>query len=177
MCIRDSPYVIARGTAFYERKEIKDALAYLRIVANPSDEVSLRRIVNVPTRGIGSTTLDKIEMWALQRQLNLFEAMKQASRGGLDLNARAAGAIARFTTMVEMWRDAASSGGFDGFMGAAPTEKAALAQLVERIIKESGLEGMYRNLKNEDDLERLENLNELINAAADFRPPPPEIGE
>jgi DNA helicase-2/ATP-dependent DNA helicase PcrA len=95
----------------------------------------------------------------------------------MELTSRAAGAIARFTTMVEMWRDAASSGGFESFMGAAPTEKAALAQLAERIIKESGLEGMYRSLKNEEDIERLENLNELINAAADFRPPPPEMGE
>jgi DNA helicase II / ATP-dependent DNA helicase PcrA len=171
------PYVIARGTAFYERKEIKDALAYLRMVANPNDEVSLRRIVNVPARGIGSTTLEKIEMWALNRQLNLFEGIKQASRGGVELTTRAAGAIARFTAMVEMWRDAAASGAFEGLMGTRSTEKAALAELVERIIKESGLEAMYRNKSSEEDIERLENLNELINAAADFAPPPPELGE
>ncbi len=171
------PYVIARGTAFYDRREIKDALSYLRMVANPNDEVSLRRIVNVPPRGIGSTTLEKIEMWALNRQLGLFEAMKQACRGGMELTTRSAGAIAKFTTMVEMWRDAAAAGAFEGLMGSAPTEKAALAELVERIIKESGMEAMYRRAKNEEDIERLENLNELINAAADYAPPPPELGE
>lgn len=171
------PYVIARGTAFYERKEIKDALAYLRIVANPSDEVSLRRVVNVPARGIGSTTIEKIEMWALQHQLGLFDAMRASSEGGLELQARTAKALGKFTTLVAGWRDAAARGSFDGFLGHVPTHKAALAELVERIIKESGMEGMYKSAKNEEDLERLENLNELINAAADFIVPPPELGE
>lgn len=172
------PYVIARGTAFYERKEIKDALAYLRIVANPSDEVSLRRIVNVPTRGIGATTLERIEMWALQNQTSLFEALRQCADGGLgELQARTAKSISKFTAMVDIWRSAAANGAFDGFLGSEPNEKAALAELVERIIKESGLEAMYRSAKTEEDLERLENLNELINAAADFNAPPQELGE
>ena len=184
------PYVIARGTAFYERKEIKDALAYLRLVANPSDEVSLRRVVNVPARGIGATTIEKIEMWALQRQLGLFDALREVSGGrggGPELQARTANAVSRFVQHVEGWRAAAAGASFDMFMGQpslheaiAPkpaTEKAALAELVERIIKESGMEAMYRGARNEEDLERLENLNELINAAADFAAPPPELGE
>ena len=189
------PYVIARGTAFYERKEIKDALAYLRLVANPSDEVSLRRVVNVPARGIGATTIEKIEMWALQRQLGLFDALREAGRGGggPELQARTANAVSRFVQHVESWRAAATGTAFDMFMGQAapphvrpqgsaqsttpPGEKAALAELVERIIKESGMEAMYRSARNDEDLERLENLNELINAAADFAAPPPELGE
>ncbi|MBZ0171450.1 MAG: UvrD-helicase domain-containing protein, partial [Phycisphaerales bacterium] len=70
------PYVIARGTAFYQREEIKNTVAYLRVVANTADDVSLDRIVNTPTRGIGKTSLDKVRLAALQRGVPLFEMMR-----------------------------------------------------------------------------------------------------
>ena len=74
------PYQIARGTEFYNRKEIKDVLAYLRVVANPADQVNLTRIVNVPTRGLGDASLKQIEAYGIARQLTLFEALGDASR-------------------------------------------------------------------------------------------------
>jgi DNA helicase-2/ATP-dependent DNA helicase PcrA len=166
------PYVIARGTAFYERKEIKDALSYLRLVANPNDEVSLRRIINAPPRGIGASTLDKIEIFAINNQIGLFEALRRANGPGMgDLTARAQNAIAKFVATVDGWREAAM-GKTGMLMGSG--EKAAFAELVERIIKESGLEAMYRQSKSEEDIDRLQNLEELINAAAEFSAPPQE---
>ncbi|MCI0675112.1 MAG: UvrD-helicase domain-containing protein [Phycisphaerales bacterium] len=177
------PYLIARGTAFYERKEVKDALAYLRLVANPNDEVSLRRIINVPARGIGSTSLDKIAIFAIDRQVGLFEALTRAGELATvgQLSSRATGAIARFVAMVEGWRDAAvgnstTTSHLLGSQGSNPAPgRAALAELVERIIRESGLEATYRRSKVEEDIERLENLEELINAAAEFSPPIPGV--
>ena len=172
------PYVIARGTAFYDRKEIKDALAYLRIVANPNDEVSLRRIVNTPTRGIGDTSLNKVEIFAINNQLRLFDALQRAGEIS-DLSARAVNAMTRFTAMVAAWRTAASGNTASGTDMLMPGShgKAALAELVERIIRESGLEMMYKKSKAEEDRERLENLDELINAAAEFVPPEDESGQ
>ena len=156
------PYVIARGTAFYDRKEVKDALAYLRLIVNPNDEVSLRRIINTPTRGIGSTTLKKVELFAYNSQLRLFEALGRAGEVS-GLTTRAVGAIGRFVKLVEDWRSAAAEDSQSSLL-----ESSSLAGLVERIVRESGLEATYRNSKAEEDRERLENLAELISAAAQF---------
>lgn len=191
------PYIIARGTAFYDRKEIKDALAYLRVVANPNDEVSLKRIVNTPTRGIGNTTLDRVEIFAIRNQLSLFEAMRRVSEVP-ELTARAMNAMTKFVAMVDCWRvglDGGKSRGLQSAAGAGeseyqndllphepttPTpalplqeegaERNALADLVERVIRESGMEQHYRNAKIEEERERLDNLEELISAAAEFTP-------
>ncbi|MFX6234605.1 3'-5' exonuclease, partial [Acinetobacter baumannii] len=68
-------HILVGGQRFYERKEIKDALAYLRVVLNPSDDVSVRRVVNVPGRGLGPGALGKVDAWAVERGVTLFEAM------------------------------------------------------------------------------------------------------
>src|SRR5438045_3262275 len=73
------PYQIARGVEFYNRKEIKDVLAYLRVVANPADEVSLTRIVNVPTRGIGDSSIKMLQTWAVANGISLWQAMERAT--------------------------------------------------------------------------------------------------
>ena len=160
------PYVIARGTAFYERKEVKDALAYLRLVANTRDEVSLRRIVNKPARGIGKTTLQKIEIFAIDKQLRLFDALGRAHEVR-DLGPRAVKSISGFVRLIETVR-AEGAGPLDA------GDSAGLARLVERIIRESGLEAMYRGVGSEDEHQRPENLDELISAAAQFAPPASE---
>ena len=97
------PYQIARGVEFYNRKEIKDALAYLRVVANPNDQVSLERIANVPTRGISDATLRSLENYAAARGIGLWDAMQQAP-GAEGLSARAAGSIKAFVEKVQKWR-------------------------------------------------------------------------
>ncbi len=170
------PYVIARGTAFYDRKEIKDALAYLRVVANPNDEVSLRRIVNVPARGIGKTTLDKIEIFAIQNHTDHFQAIRLVEEES-GLTPRAVQSVKKFAAQVEAWRamDARFAGSADDLLAASPPgaseSGSALAELVERVIRESGMEALYRNAKAEEERERFDNLEELISAASEFAPP------
>ena len=94
------PYQIARGTEFYNRKEIKDALAYLRLIANPKDEVSLTRIVNTPTRGISDASVKSLQAFGVARGLGLWEAMQRADDCDA-LNTRAKGSVAKFVQQVE----------------------------------------------------------------------------
>jgi len=100
------PYVIARGTEFYNRKEIKDVLAYLRLIANPADEVSLSRIVNVPTRGLGDASLKQIAAWGIGNQRPLFDALAVANRIP-GVSTRAANAAVKFVALVKKWRELA----------------------------------------------------------------------
>lgn len=155
------PYTIARGTAFYQREEIKHALAYLRVVANPADDVSLLRIVNTPSRGIGDTSMQKVEDLAAQRGITMLEAMRQAP-GAIELTARAATQIGKFVKMVEGWMGLHEEG-----MLAMAAAEGSLAELVARVISESGLEQMYKSAAEPEEA-RLENLDELVSSARDF---------
>lgn len=166
------PYVIARGTAFYQREEVKHALAYLRAVANPADDVSVGRIVNVPTRGIGDTTLGKIESWAAQSGATLFEALRRSAlpgSGAVDLGPKAAAAIGKFVNLIDSWRGAAPLTPDDHLtLAKAEQVRGSLASLVERVLTESGLEDMYKKGRTDTDEERLENLAELVSSAQEF---------
>jgi len=158
------PYVIARGTAFYEREEVKDALAYLRVLANQRDDVSLRRIVNKPARGIGAASIKACEAQVAARGLPLIDALALAAAGGVEgVSSRAAPAIARFIALIESWS------GRGEFLGTGVG--GSLASLVEQVIKESGLDDHYRKRDDAADLageERAENLAELVSGARDF---------
>tara|TARA_Y100000589_G_scaffold291068_1_gene294234 strand:- start:14204 stop:16429 length:2226 start_codon:yes stop_codon:yes gene_type:complete len=154
------PYVVARGTAFYERAEIKDALSYLRLVVNPRDEVALRRIINTPPRGIGKTSLDRVEKHAILNRMGLGEAIRNAEQVPA-LTARARSALGRFDEMVEAWRSDADGGSL----------LLDLPDFVSRVIRESGLEKSLRTGASEEDIARLENLDELVTAAAEWTPP------
>ncbi len=160
------PYTIARGTAFYEREEVKSALAYLRLVANMADDVSLLRIVNTPARGIGETTITKIEEWAAGRGMPVLAAMREREAYA-GVSARSASAAAKFVEMVDGW----TGGGT--FMGAEGLPVAgSLAELVDRVVRESGLYGMYKAQAaasgSDSDAERLDNLDELVSSAREF---------
>jgi len=144
------PYQIARGVEFYNRAEIKDVLAYLRVAVNPADEVSLRRIINTPPRGIGKTTIDRLMSAARTSGRNLLEMCAQA--GTVASVRRAAPKLVAFAEMIR------------GF-GEAPSS-SPVRPLVERILVESGLQ---RHLEQADpEGERLANVNELITAAAEY---------
>ncbi len=156
------PYKIARGTAFFDREEIKTAIAYLRVVANQADTVSLLRVVNTPTRGIGKTTLDVIQGAAIRANITLFEGLSRSKE--LGLSPRAVTSVDKFVTMVNEWTGGGS------FMGASVA--GTLHELVEHVITESGLEAHYKKQAkasgSESDEERLDNLSELITSARDF---------
>ncbi len=162
------PYVIARGTAFFEREEIKNALGYLRVVANPADSVSLARIINTPSRGISDASMNSAEVYAAQTKLTIMDALRQAEAIEA-LSPRARGSIAKFLSMLDAWT---GNGTFMGVGGAGERATGSLAALVERIIKESGLERMYETQakagKSEADAERLDNLAELVTSAREF---------
>jgi len=156
------PYTIVRGTAFFQRREVKDALAYLRLIVNPNDEVNLRRIINTPPRGIGNTTLRKVDFFAIDQNLRLFDALKRACEVQ-GLTHRAVNAIAKFVKTVEGWRAIAHMPNTDPF-----ERTDELPELVKRVLRESGMESHYKESDTDEDAERLENLNELITSAAEF---------
>lgn len=155
------PYVVVRGTAFYQREEIKNALGYLRVVANTADDVSLLRIVNTPSRGIGKTGLAAAQVYAGDRGVPVFEALRRAGEVPA-LSGRARNAMGEFASLIDGWNGAGS------FMGS--DVPGSLRDLVERVIEESGLEAYYRKLaaKNDEDADRLDNLEELVSSAAEF---------
>jgi DNA helicase-2/ATP-dependent DNA helicase PcrA len=157
------PYVIARGTAFYEREEVKTAMAYLRVVANPADSVSLGRIVNTPTRGIGDASVNAVEVFAGTQAITLYEGFRRAERIE-GLSPRARGSISKFIATVDSWT------GSGTFLGEGVS--GSLSDLVERVIVESGLRKMYeaqaRTSGSESDAERLDNLDEVVSSAREF---------
>ncbi len=157
------PHAVARGTAFYERREIKDALAYLRLLLNPNDDIALRRIINVPTRGIGKTTMDRMEADARAHGQQLGEVMRRISSvpGVTD---RARKAVGRFVTMIDGWI-AEMTGGMLGL---------DLADLVSMVLRDSGLESSM--VDSDDGEDRIANLSELVSAAADLIIEPDEEG-
>ena len=147
----DIPYRVIGGTKFYDRKEVKDAIAYLRCVANPADEISIRRVINVPRRGVGDTSLDKVAALATEQRLGLSVALRRAGQAGV--GGAALRGINDFITLI------------DSLVGEVEQGPAhLLRELLER-------SGYLAELRNEDTIEsqgRVENLEELIGAAEEF---------
>ena len=152
------PYQIVGGVRFYERAEIKDAMAYLSVVSNKDDSVSLERIINVPKRGLGATSVARLGEYASRNGISLYDALSEAGEAGL--TGGACKACARVRNLFEGWRVAA--------------REVPPAELVEAVLDESG----YRaELEAEGTVEaesRLENLGELVNAAAEYERVEPE---
>jgi DNA helicase-2/ATP-dependent DNA helicase PcrA len=140
---------VVGGTRFWERAEIKDALAYLRLVAAPDDALAFRRAVNVPARGIGAATIEHLERAADGWQVSLPEAARRLPE---QLTARARLALERFTALVDELRELA---------GRAPA-----GEVVERLLEQSGLAAQYAG-DDEEDRDRRANLDQLIAAAAE----------
>ncbi|MBX3650485.1 MAG: DNA helicase II [Burkholderiales bacterium] len=141
------PYRVYGGLRFFERQEIKHALAYLRLVANQEDDGALLRIINFPTRGIGNRSLEQLQGMAREAGMSLW-----ASACANTLSGKAASSIAAFVKLIETMRNA--------------TAGLPLPEVIEHVIEHSGLKAHYRNEKEGAD--RIENLDELVNAAAVF---------
>ena len=162
--LRDAgiPYQIARGTAFYDRKEVKDAVAYLRAIANPADEVTLLRIINTPARGISATTVKSMQAYALAEN-TLIDTVLANPMTLTSINTRAQNAIAKFDKILEGWKKAVETDGHP-----AGGDRTSLRYFVERVLSESGLEDHYKKDKSDPDGTRFENLGELVSAAQQF---------
>ncbi len=162
---RNLPYVIARGVEFYNRKEIKDVLAYLRAVANPADEVSLTRIVNTPARGISDGSVKTLVAQAIGHGVSLFEAMRLGATGSL--TARAANSVRAFVELMEAWRTPTrrSTGLLD--LSSGEMTKGPVQSLMEDVVRRSGLEAYYKKEGGEEQSE-LANIDQLITSAAEF---------
>lgn len=159
------PYQIARGTAFYDRKEIKDAVAYLRVVVNPADEVNLLRVINNPSRGISDKTVKAMQARALADTMPIDQVMHQPQKLTA-VNTRAQNAVGKFTAIVDQWRRLV---GIESETPAdQPTAQLSLRGFVERVLRDSGLEEFYRQDKADPDQERLANLGELVTSAQQF---------
>ena len=145
------PYKIVGGLKFYERKEIKDIIAYLRLIQNSADNLSLKRIINEPKRGIGKTSLDKVEALAEQNETSMYEVIKHADQYGLNrvyLNSR------EFINVIEELKD--------------KKDKLVISELIKTTLKKTGY---TKALEEENTIEaenRIENLEEFLTVAIEF---------
>jgi len=147
------PYVIVGGLKFYDRKEIRDAIAYVRLIANPQDDLAFQRVVNVPKRGIGDASLQILTTESRNHNIPLTEATQNAIAAQI-LPKKAASSLGLFTDMLHHWRKLA--------------EDLTPDRLVEKVLEESGYAEMLRTSKDADAKTRLENLKELIRALQDY---------
>lgn len=143
------PYRLVGGLKFYDRKEVKDILAYLRLIHNPQDSLSLQRIVNVPARGVGAKTLQKYAQVANETECSLFEAMRKESGG----TSKADLAVARFTDTIWRYHE--------------QQEELSIGRLMAVVLDEFGYRTLY-NPSKEKDRDRLENIDEFLRVGAEF---------
>lgn len=155
------PYRLVGGVRFYQRREIKDLLSYLRLVLNPHDDLSLVRVLNVPPRGIGPATLSKLTALAQRQKASLFTAIEQTTRGaaGISLSQKIRHALVDFVGRVRAWQ--------------AVRDEVGVAELLRRIIDEIGYAEYLESLEEQDREiggRRWDNVLELLRVAAPYRP-------
>ena len=151
---RDIPYRIYGGLSFYQRKEIKDVLSYLRLVINPKDEEALKRIINFPGRGIGQTTVDKLVVAANHYDRSIFEVMENISKIDLKINAGTKRKLEDFVTMIKSFQ--IMNEGADAFT------------LAEHVAKKTGILLEFKKDGTPEGIGRMENVEELLNGIKDF---------
>lgn len=151
------PYEIVGGIKFYERAEIKDVLSYLMFLVNPDDSLSLRRVINVPARGIGDSSLDKIVHWGAARQLNLARAVSELAGAYSNTPLLPVKTMKRLTDFLEM---------MDELRSRLAHEDAC--EMLKRVIERTDYLDALKKQGSEESLERVENVKELVSAAQDF---------
>ncbi len=151
---RDIPYRIYGGLSFYQRKEIKDVLAYLRMVINPKDEEALKRIINFPARGIGQTTIDKLVVAANHYGRSIFEVIEHLDKLDLKINSGTKRKLEDFVTMIKSFQ--IMNEGADAFT------------LAEHVAKKTGLLLEFKKDGTPEGIGRMENIEELLNGIKDF---------
>ncbi len=148
------PYKVVGGLRFYERKEVKDLLAYLRVLANPNDEVSLRRIINFPKRGIGDRALEEVELFAVAQGISFWHALLRVTEATAVPN-KAAHSIAEFTAMLTA-------------LAVLVEAKTKPSVIIEAVLEQSGLLTELEASTDPQDEVRVENLKELVSASMEY---------
>ena len=151
---RDIPYRIYGGLSFYQRKEIKDVLCYLRLVINPKDEEALVRVINYPARGIGDTTIEKLTIAANHYKRSIFEVMENIDKIDLKLNSGTKQKLEDFVTMIKSFQ--------------IINENQDAFYLAEHVTKKTGLVQELKKDGTPEGIARLENIEELLNGIKDF---------
>ncbi len=148
------PYKVVGGLRFYERKEVKDLLAYLRVLANPNDEVSLRRIINFPKRGIGDRALEEVELFAVAQGISFWRALLRVTEATAVPN-KAAQSISQFTAMLTA-------------LAVLVEAKTKPSVIIEAVLEQSGLLTELEASTDPQDEVRVENLKELVSASMEY---------
>lgn len=152
---RAIPYRIYGGLSFYQRKEIKDAISYFRLAINPDDEEALRRVINYPTRGIGTTTLDKVQHCAITNGVSLWQVINDPEHYQLDVNKGTVRKLQQFAQLINNFI-ALNREGNDAYF------------MAHRIINDTQLIAVLLNDNSPENISRQENLNELLSSVNDF---------
>jgi DNA helicase-2/ATP-dependent DNA helicase PcrA len=151
---RDIPYRIYGGLSFYQRKEIKDVLSYLRLIINPADEEALKRIINFPARGIGQTTIDKLIVAANGYKRSIFEVMEHIDKTEVSVNKGTKIKLKNFVTMIQSFQ--------------VMNETANVFDLAEHVAKVTGLIQEFKKDGTPEGIAKMENIEELLNGMKDF---------
>lgn len=151
---RNMPYRIYGGLSFYQRKEIKDAVAYFRLTINPNDEEALKRVINYPARGIGEKTLSKIISAAHTHNAGVWSVMESPQEYALTINAGTKAKLTAFRELVESFR--------------AMSEELPITELVEKILRQSGIINDIYSSDAPENISRQENIQELLNGVQEF---------
>ena len=160
------PYRVVGGVRFYERKEVRDAVAYLRVLVNPDDEASLRRIINTPRRGIGDRAQACVAAHADRQRIGFAEALRDGAEGRVPLlNPRSERAIAAFVELLDGLRAMLDGGPDEGGFG---TPGADIADVAEAVLERTGYRAELEASDDPQDAPRLDNLTELVSVAREF---------
>ena len=147
-------YQVYGGLSFYQRKEIKDILAYLRVIVNPNDEESIKRIINYPTRGIGQTTMDKLLIYANEKNISLFETLKNLSSDEIKINSGTKNKLNQFFLLIKSFQ--------------LLNESLNAFEIAEEVLKRIGIINVLKLDGTPESISRIENIEELINGIKDF---------
>ena len=151
---KNIPYRVYGGLSFYQRKEIKDVLAYLRLLINKDDEEAFKRIINFPARGIGLTTLNKIAIEAKNKSVSDYTFLKNYSKSSSILNNSTKNKLLEFVVMIESIK--------------AKLQSLDVFDITKEVLKQSGLYNLYKNDESMEGVNRIQNIEELLNGIKDF---------
>ena len=151
---KDIPYRIYGGLSFYQRKEVKDILAYLRLIVNPKDEEALKRVINNPSRGIGQTTIDKLILAANHYKRTIFEVIENINKLDLSINKGTKTKLVNFVSMIKSFK--------------IQNDTLNAFQITEIVSKKTGLLQEFKKDGTPEGIARIENIEELLNGISDF---------